>query len=220
MRATSTEVDRNGDYAHGNGDNSRVSCRCDQGSAGRQGPGRHHAHVVHLSSSEPHPWAKDGSANHQEMLLRIYYDGRDRPGVEAPLGDFMANCFGRRTQVVSEPVVVEDADSYNCFWRMPFAKSIRVEIVNQSEKNINLLYYNIDWIKRDSLSEDTPYFHAQYRQEYPVEQGRDYVILDTEGKGHDVGTVLAVRTQPRVVRRGRRDLHRRRGEGVDLGHRN
>ena len=78
---------------------------------------------------------------------------------------------------------------------MPFAKSIRVEIVNQSEKNINLLYYNIDWIKRDSLPEDTPYFHAQYRQEYPVEQGRDYVILETEGKGHYVGTVLAVRTR-------------------------
>ena len=24
---------------------------------------------------EPHGWAKNGSANHQEMLLRIYYDG-------------------------------------------------------------------------------------------------------------------------------------------------
>ena len=129
------------------------------------------------------------------MLLRIYYDGSDRPGVEAPLGDFFANCFGRRTQVISVPVVVEDADSYNCFWRMPFRKSIRIEIVNQSEKNINLLYYNIDWIKKDSLPEDTPYFYAQYRQEYPVEQGKDYVILDTEGKGHYVGTVLAVRTR-------------------------
>ena len=88
---------------------------------------------------EPHPWAKTGSATHQEMLLRIYYDGDERPGVEAPVGDFFANCFGERREVISVPVVVEDADSYNCFWHMPFRKSVRIEIVNQSEKRISTL---------------------------------------------------------------------------------
>ena len=66
------------------------------------------------------------------------------------------------------PVAVEDADSYNCFWRMPFRKSARIEIVNQSEKQISLLYYNIDWIQKEKLPADTPYFYARYRQEYPV----------------------------------------------------
>lgn len=144
---------------------------------------------------EPQPWAKEGSANHQEILLRIFYDGSQRPGVEAPLGDFFANSFGKRSEVISVPVVVEDADSYNCFWHMPFRESIRIEVVNQSAKKLNLLYYNIDWIKLDSLPEDTPYFYAQYRQEYPVKQGQDYVILETAGKGHYVGTVLSVRTR-------------------------
>jgi hypothetical protein len=144
---------------------------------------------------EPHPWAPEGTATHQEMLLRIYYDGKDRPGVEVPVGDFFANCFGMRSEVISLPVIVEDGDSYNCFWRMPFRKSIRIEILNEGKKQIRLLYYNIDWIKKDSLPEDTPYFYAQYRQEYPVKQGKDYVILDTQGKGHFVGTVLAVRTR-------------------------
>jgi hypothetical protein len=140
-------------------------------------------------------WAKQGSANHQEMLLRIYWDGNPRPGVEAPVGDFFANCFGKRSEVISLPVVVEDADSYNCFWRMPFRKSARIEIVNQGTKPIGLLYYNVDWIKKESLPEDTPYFYAQYRQEYPSAKGKDYVVLDTKGKGHYVGTVLAVRTR-------------------------
>jgi hypothetical protein len=140
-------------------------------------------------------WAENGAANHQEMLLRIYYDGNKRPAVEAPLGDFFANCFGRRSEVISLPVCVEDGDAYNCFWRMPFRKSIRIEVVNESDKQIRLLYYNIDWIKKDKISEDTPYFYAQYKQEYPVEQGKDYVILETEGKGHYVGTVFAVRTR-------------------------
>jgi Protein of unknown function (DUF2961) len=144
---------------------------------------------------EPQGWAKSGSANHQEMLLRIYWDGNKRPSVEAPVGDFFANCFGKRSEVTSLAVIVEDADSYNCYWHMPFRKSARIEIVNQSEKQISLLYYNIDWIKKDKLAKDTPYFYAQYRQEYPAEKGKDYVLLETKGKGHYVGTVLAVRSR-------------------------
>lgn len=144
---------------------------------------------------EPQDWAPKGSANHQEMLLRMYWDDNKRPAVEAPVGDFFANCFGRRSEVISMPVIVEDADSYNCFWHMPFRKSARIEIENQSDKPVGLLYYNIDWIKKDKLPEDSPYFYAQYRQEYPAEKGKDYVLLDTKGKGHYVGTVLAVRSR-------------------------
>lgn len=144
---------------------------------------------------EPHPWAKDGSANHQELLLRIYWDDNEKPGVEAPVGDFFAGCFGKRSEVVSMAVVTEGGDSYNCFWTMPFQKAARVEIVNQSEKPLSLLYYNIDWIKKDSLPEDTPYFYAQYNQSYPLTRGEPYTLLETEGKGHYVGTVFSVRTR-------------------------
>jgi hypothetical protein len=160
-----------------------------------QGPGVITHMWMTFLGPEPQNWAKNGSANHQEMLLRVYWDGSQKPGIEAPVGDFFANSFGKRSEVISLPVIVEDADSYNCFWNMPFRKSARVEIVNQSEKPINLLYYNIDWIKKDSLPRDTPYFYAQYRQEYPVQKGKDYVILDTKGKGHYVGTVFSVRTR-------------------------
>lgn len=144
---------------------------------------------------EPQDWAKQGSANHQEMLLRMYWDGNLRPAVEAPVGDFFANSFGIRSEVISLPVVVDHGNSYNCFWQMPFRKSARIEIVNQSDKPLSLLYYNIDWLQKQNLPRDTPYFYAQYRQEYPVEHGKDYVLLETRGKGHYVGTVLSVRTR-------------------------
>jgi hypothetical protein len=160
-----------------------------------QGPGVITHIWITFLGPEPQGWAPKGSANHQEMLLRMYWDGSKRPAVEVPLGDFFANCFGKRCAVVSMPVTVANGNSYNCFWRMPFRKSARIEIVNQSEKSIGLLYYNIDWIKKDAMPEETPYFHAQYRQEYPVKKGEDYVLLETKGKGHYVGTVLAVRTR-------------------------
>lgn len=144
---------------------------------------------------EPHPWAPDGSANHQEFLIRIWWDDQPAPGVDAPFGDFFAGCFGRRSEVISLPVVVQGGDSYNSFWQMPFRKHARIEIVNQGDLPISLLYYNVDWIELPELSEDTPYFYAKYRQEYPLANGRDYLVLETEGKGHYVGTVMAVRTR-------------------------
>ena len=202
MRATSThklganprEWDGEPDPDH-NGDNSNVQPGQTKVLMDVKGPGViTHIWITFLGPG-PHPWAKNGSANHQEMLLRIYWDGSERPGVEAPVGDFFANSFARRSEVISLPVCVEDADSYNCFWHMPFRKSARVEIVNQSDKQISLLYFNIDWVKKDRLPKNTPYFYAQYRQESPVEKGQDYVILDTQGKGHYVGTVLSVRTR-------------------------
>jgi hypothetical protein len=178
-----------------NWDNFRVAPGQTHVLMDEQGPGV----ITHLwltfLGPEPQTWAPQGSANHQEMLLRIYWDGNPRPAVEAPVGDFFANCFGRRSEVISTPVIVEDADSYNCFWHMPFRKSARIEIENQSDQPIGLLYYNIDWIKKDHLPDDAPYFYAQYRQEYPVQQGQDYVVLETTGRGHYVGTVLAVRTR-------------------------
>jgi len=196
MRSTSTKTDEQGKPIPHNADNSRVLPGQTKIVLEAAGPGVvTHMWFTFLGPGR-HPWATNGSATHQEVLLRIFYDGREEPGVEVPFGDFFANCFGKRSEVISLPVIVEDADSYNSFWPMPFQKSIRIEIVNQSqEKNINLLYYNIDWIKKDKLPEETPYFYAFYRQEYPCTPGEDYLILETEGKGHYVGTVMAVRTR-------------------------
>jgi hypothetical protein len=207
MRATSTfREGRDGKYDRtappksdfdelSNRDNFRVPAGETHVLMDVEGPGVITHIWITFLGPEPHPWAPEGSANHQELLLRIYYDGDDRPGVEAPLGDFFAGCFGRRSEVISLPVVVEGGDSYNCFWHMPFRKSARVEIVNESEKPLSLLYYNIDWIKKSALPEDTPYFYAQYNQAYPTGGGVPYTLLETTGHGHYVGTVFCVRTR-------------------------
>ena len=160
-----------------------------------QGPGT----ITHIWFTffppEKHEWMPEGSATNQDMLLRIYWDARKQPGVEVPMGDFFCNAFGKRYEVASLPVAVGESGSCNCYWNMPFRKAARIEVVNQGEKPIGLLYYNIDWIKQDTLPDETPYFHAKYRQEYPLQKGKDYVLLDTKGKGRYVGTLLSVRTR-------------------------
>ncbi len=146
-------------------------------------------------SPEPSWLGRQGNPNHSELVLRMYWDGAEQPAVESPVGDFFAAGFGRRAEVRSLPVQVQGGDAYNCFWPMPFAKSARIEIENQGEKPLGSFYYHVDYLRLDRLPPETPYFCAQYRQEFPVHSGRDYLILDARGRGHYVGTVLSVRSR-------------------------
>ncbi|MFH1743735.1 MAG: glycoside hydrolase family 172 protein, partial [bacterium] len=142
-----------------------------------------------------HIWTTVGSSDpfaSRSLVLRMYWDGAEHPSVQAPLGDFYGVGHGASRNFVSQPVAVSgDGRSRNCYWRMPFRKSAKVTVTNESsEYRCDSLYYQVDWQKHDTLPEDMPYFHAQYRQDMPAKPG-DYTILETEGRGHYVGTVYS-----------------------------
>lgn len=152
---------------------------------------------IWLTFNEARPnWLEaGGSANPAEIVLRIYWDGASEPAVESPLGDFFAAGFGLRNEIISEPVIVEGGDGYNCYWTMPFHKSARITATNEGDKNVRSFYYQIDYTEVDKLPRNSAYFCAQYRQEYPEKTGDDYLILDAEGQGHYIGTVMSVRSR-------------------------
>lgn len=160
-----------------------------------QGPGVVRHIWLTFSESKPNWLAKDGAANPSEIVLRMYWDGAEQPAVEAPLGDFFAAGFGHRAEVVSQPVIVQGGDSYNCFWPMPFFKSARITVTNESDKPLAALYYQIDYTHEKSLPSDAACFCAQYRQEFPTAGGHDYMIADIQGHGQYVGTVMSVRSR-------------------------
>ncbi len=93
MRSTSTAVDEQGHYAHDNSDNSRVAPGAKKVVLDAEGPGV----VTHMwftfLGPERQDWAPEGSANHQEMLFRVFYDDQTRPAFEVPFGDFFAQLF-------------------------------------------------------------------------------------------------------------------------------
>jgi len=130
----------------------------------------------------------------RSLTLRIYWDGESEPSVEAPIGDFFAVGHGLDVPVNSFPVAVSsDGRARNCYWPMPFRQSARITVSNDSrDKKVHNLYWYVDWQKLPSLPADTMYFYAQYRQEFPCQSGDDYLILDAEGDGIYVGTVLSV----------------------------
>lgn len=129
----------------------------------------------------------------RSLVLRIYYDGQEKPSVETPLGDFFGVGHGAFKDFTSMPVSVSShGRSRACYWRMPFRKHIKITLANESATyKLDSFYYYIDWEKRENLPEDTLYFHARYRQAFPATPG-NYVILDTQGRGQYVGTVYSV----------------------------
>jgi HEAT repeat protein len=125
--------------------------------------------------------------------VRVYYDGHKTPSVDAPLGDFFGVGHGYERDLNS--LMVRNASfgrARNCYWPMPFRKSIKITLTNEGTRRITSLYYHVDWQKHASLPEDVGYFHAYYRQATPPPVGKNYTILDVRGAGHYVGTVLNI----------------------------
>ncbi|HEY2147151.1 MAG TPA: glycoside hydrolase family 172 protein, partial [Pirellulales bacterium] len=133
------------------------------------------------------------SADHlRELVLRVYWDGAEKAAVECPLGDFFGLGFGRYVEYKSAPISIGVIKALNCYWPMPFAKGARLTMTNEGSEPVGSCYFNIDYRLDDQPAANVRYFHTQYRQAFPVPKGQDYVIVDTAGQGHFVGTFLSV----------------------------
>ena len=129
----------------------------------------------------------------RKIVLRAYWDGEDVPSVEAPIGDFFGVGHGLNRDFASLPIACSsEGRARNCYWYMPFRWSCRVTATNEGTRPVDAFYYYIDYRELDGLKPDAPYFHAQYRQEFPCVGDKNYVILDAAGAGHYVGCNLSV----------------------------
>ncbi len=150
----------------------------------------------------------------RRAALRIHWDDHDTPSVDAPLGDFFGCGFGETLNFASLPLAMmpQDGKGMNCFFPMPFRERARIEILNESERELSHLFYYVDWEELPAPDPEEGYFHACFRRQNPCEgisdrgmsnwefqmegknpSGADnYVVLDFQGRGHYVGCVLNV----------------------------
>lgn len=129
------------------------------------------------------------AGNWRYMILRMYWDGEEKPSVECPVGDFFACGWGQYAQVSSQAVCVNPGSAFNCYWVMPFRKSAKITMENIGDQRVTL-YYQINYTLTD-VPEDEGYFHAQFRRVNPLPYKDVYTIVDgIKGKGHFVGTYM------------------------------
>jgi len=156
----------------------------------------------------------DNPDNLKALVLRMYWDGETNPSVEAPLGDFFGLGLGEYFLYHSIPLAVGPDRALNCFFPMPFNKSARITLTNESDHQVHAVFFNVDYqIYSHSLASDLLYFHAQYRQatpakgatnrwksnEDPLADGKkdpdgegNYVWMEARGRGHFAGVTMSV----------------------------
>ena len=129
------------------------------------------------------------------LVIRMYWDGQENPSVEAPVGDFFGIAHARYRQYSSNLTSYQPSNGLNSWIPMPFKKSARITVENDSDRTFSVLFYQVDYTLGDTHPENMGYFHAQFRRSNCHPFHEDYVILDgIEGKGRYLGTVLGVRS--------------------------
>lgn len=124
--------------------------------------------------------------------LRMYWDEESEPSVEVPLGHFFGSGLGEAA-VGAAPLGMSPSGAYYCVLPMPFWTAARIELVNENPEPIPGLWWQVRVQTNAGFASDqSGYFKARYEQEWPTVPGRDYRLLETEGRGVYVGQMMTV----------------------------
>ncbi len=133
----------------------------------------------------------------RSLKLEMYWDGASIPAVSVPLGDFFGIGLGRKTPFECALFSDPEGRSFVCVIPMPFRKSAKIAITNESDTPLTHLFYDINISLGVQHTPETLYLHAHWRREAPNQLGRDFSILpDVPGAGRFLGCNLGVIANP------------------------
>jgi hypothetical protein len=136
----------------------------------------------------------DEAAAFENAHLRVTWDGRRNPSIDAPVALFygtgtLYNRDNREYLVKAFPVNVRFHRGriyLNCYFPMPFFKTARFELI-ASNQTVRDIEWNIRYMQLNEPANQLSYFHATYRDFPHPTLGHDLVLLDTrnsEGGGN------------------------------------
>jgi hypothetical protein len=131
------------------------------------------------------------------LKLDIYWDGAARPAVSVPLGDFFLHGASQMVPMETALLSSPEGRSFVSYVPMPFRTGARIVVTNESGKQVNLIFFDINYRALRSQPKDMLYFHAGWSREAATTLGRDFRILPRiEGRGRFLGASVTVLTNP------------------------
>jgi len=157
----------------------------------------------------------------RQMTLSIYWDNEKSPSVWTPLGDFFGTGWGinnykslvmgmvsvnkqystsnsqsqsnkSKEQSAKHKVQSTNAFEFYSYWYMPFEKSAKIVIRNDSDKDEEITLV-VEHSPVKTSFKNLGYFHVKWHKNVKSENAHgDWLILDTKGRGRYVGFVLNV----------------------------
>lgn len=150
-----------------------------------------------------------GVLSRNDVIIRMYWDGKEYPSVASPIGPFFGQGWNESYAYSALPLSASPVEgrAMVSYFSMPFSKGARIEIENQSGRNIDHFYYSIDYAAMDKLPPNTGRFHSWYNKQLTgasktegenewaifgkpgnnLSGDDNYLIADIKGKGHFVG---------------------------------
>lgn len=128
------------------------------------------------------------------VVLEVFFNGAPDPAVCVPLGDFFADGCGGRAVHFTTPFVEKAPESYNCFVPMPFARSARVVLRNDTPFDLPS-YSFVEFERLPEWQPDLGYLHATWRRAaFQLDAESDEPFFHADGRGHLVGRAWSVAT--------------------------
>jgi len=132
------------------------------------------------------------------VVLLIYYDGAETPAVQCPLGDFFGDGCNGKSMDFTTPLIECAPGSYNTYIPMPFKKSAKVVLRNDTDVRLDNYSY-VEWEPLEQWNAALGYFHATYqRRTFQLTNETRETFFHTRGAGHLLGRQFSVVTdEPR-----------------------
>ena len=135
----------------------------------------------------------------RSLKIEMFWEDNNIPAVSAPIGDFFGIGLGQRLPFQSAIFSDPEGRSFNCSIPMPFKKAVRITVTNESNTDLNQLFYDVD-ILMEPHDDNMLYFHTYWSRANKTKLGIDFEILPKiNGKGSFLGTNIGVKTNPALI---------------------
>jgi len=129
----------------------------------------------------------------RSLRIDMYWDGEEKPAVSVPFGDFFGLGLGRTKPYQNHLFANHEGRSFNFFIPMPFKSEARIDITNESDLDLDMAFFDINFQRLESWNSNFLYFHAFWYRDNKTELAVDFEILPkVTGKGRFVGTNIGL----------------------------
>jgi len=126
------------------------------------------------------------------VRLRIWWEGESTPSVDCPIGDFFGTGFDEHP--FKSVMMGMTQKQWYSYFPMPFRRQAKVAIRNDLKQHVRLLRFDVQYHPVPRLPDNIGTFHAEWKIQTDIPEGRDYVVLAAQGRGKYVGCNLSMQS--------------------------
>jgi hypothetical protein len=116
---------------------------------------------IHVSAMAADGIEGFGSPPVAELIIRVFYDGQGKAGIEMPLMDFLGD-VQCKSQYFSSVFLSKVKESHNFRIPMPFRKHVTIEVENPSDRKV-VGYLELTYDTVAAAPKESGYLRVDYR---------------------------------------------------------